>query len=117
MCDTNQIYSAYLFIKIVNETEIEKNEKYYSFSILDFSTNKTFFEENKNYIILIIFGIVIIIILIFAYLCWRRMKKKNTNLEEKFRVISFSEGIEEVSSNLSVSEKSKSDEEYENTFI
>jgi hypothetical protein len=117
ICDIEQNYSASLFIKIVNESEIEKDERYYSFSLSDFSTKRNLDKNNKFLIIIIIFVIVIIIILIISFLYCRKFKKKNKNLEEKFRAISFSSGIEEDSSNRIVLEKSNGDNEYENTFI
>jgi hypothetical protein len=117
ICDIEQNYSASLYIKIVNDSEIEKDERYYSFSLSDFSTKRNLDKNNKFLIIIIIFVIVIIIILIISFLYYRKFKKKNKNLEEKFRAISFSSGIEEDSSNRIVLEKSNGDNEYENTFI
>ena len=120
ICDIEQNYSASLFIKIVNESEIEKDERYYSFPLPDFSTKRNLDEINKSNEILIIiisFVIVIIIILIISFLYCRKFKKRNKNLEEKFRAISFSDGMEKDSSNRILPEKSKGDDEYENTFI
>ena len=90
ICDIEQNYSASLYIKIVNDSEIEKDERYYSFSLLDFSTKRNLDENNKILIIIIIFIIVIIIILIISFLYCRKFKKRNKKLEEKFRAISFS---------------------------
>ena len=113
ICDIEQSYIASLLIKIVVDSE---NEKYYSIP-LHFEVNKNFIEKNKIGIIVIIFIFVILIILIIFFLCFRRIKKRNINLEDKFKAISFSEGIEEDLSNKSESGKSKGDDEYENTFI
>jgi len=117
ICDIEQNYSVSLFIKIVNESDIEKEERYYSFPLPDFSTKRNLDENNKILIIIISFVIVIIIILIISFLYCRKINKKNKNLEDKFKAISFSNGIEEDSSNRIVPEKSNGDDEYENTFI
>ena len=112
-----QSYSPSLLIKFVNESENDKDEKYYSIPLLDFNTNKTFYEKNQILIIIIIFAFSIIIIFLIFFLCWRKIKKRNTNLEDKFKAITFSSGIEEDSSNINVSNKSKVNDEHENTFI
>lgn len=106
-----------MFIKIVNESEIEKDERYYSYSLPDFSTKRNLDENNKILIIIISFVIVIIIIMIISFLYCRKFKKRNKNLEEKFRTISFSSGIEEDSTNKIIPEKANGNDEYENTFI
>ena len=113
ICDIEQSYIASLQIKIVDDFE---NEKYYSIP-LHFEANKNFIENNKNVIAIIIFVFVIIIILIVFSLCFIRIKKRNINLEDKFKAISFSSGIDSDSSNISIPEKLKGDDEYENTFI
>jgi hypothetical protein len=59
--------------------------------------------------------LVIIIILIIFFLYFRRIKKRNINLEDKLKPFSSSAGMEEDSLNSSMSEKSKDDDE--NTFI
>ena len=115
--EIEQSYSSSLLIKFVNESENDKDEKYYSIPLLDFNTNKTFYEKNKILIIIIIFSFSLIIIFLIFFLCWRKIKKRNTNLEDKFKAITFSSGIEEDSSNINVSNKSKVNDEYENTFI
>jgi len=114
-CNIEQNYLGSLLIKIVNGTEKEKYERYYSIPI-NFSTNETFIEKNKI-VILIIASLSIIIIFGFIFFCviWRRIKRKNINLEDKVKAISFSEGIEEDSSSQNL--QNKSDDEYENTFI
>jgi len=113
ICEIEQSYIASLLIKFIDDSE---NEKYYSIP-LHFEANKNFIEKNKNEIVVIIFVFVIIIILVIFSFYFRRIKKKNINLEDKFKAISFSAGIDEDSSNTSISEKSKGDDEYENTFI
>jgi hypothetical protein len=117
ICDIEQNYSVSLFIKIEKESENEKDERYYSFSLSDFSTKRNVDENNKILIIIISFVIVIIIILIISFLYCRKFKKRNKNLEEKFRIISLSSGIKEDSSNRIIPEKSNGGDEYENTFI
>ena len=116
-CDIEKEYTASLLIKIIKDSKIEKYERYYSIPF-SFNTNKNFFEKNKIIIIIISFVIVLIIISIIFLLYLKRSKKKNKSLEDKVRAISFSEGIEEDSSNINFSEKSsKISDDYENTFI
>ena len=113
ICDIEQSYIASLVIKIVDDSV---NEKYYSIPF-HFEANKNFIEKNKIGIVVIIFVFVIIIILIIFSLCLRRIKKRSINNKDKFKEFSFSAGIEEDSLNTSISEKSKDDDEHENTFI
>ena len=117
ICDIEQIYSVSLFIKVVNESEIEKDEKYYSFPLPEFNTKRNSDENNKILIIVISFVIAIIIILIISFLYCRRIKKSNKKIEEKFKEFSFSSGLEEDLSNKSVSEKSNGDDENDNAFV
>jgi hypothetical protein len=113
ICHIEESYIASLLIKIVDDSE---NEKYYSIPFY-FETNKNSIEKRKKGIVAIILVFVIIIILIVFSFYLRKIKKRNINLEDRFKAISFSKGIYEDSSNISVQEKLNSDDEYENTFI
>jgi len=112
--DIEQIYSIFLLIKIVNESE--KDEKYYSLSF-SFDTNEGKIIRAIAITILISLAIVIIIILSIFFFYRRKMKKKNRNFEDKVKAISFSSGIENDLTNKNGAEESKVDDEYENTFI
>jgi len=110
--EIEQSYSISLLIKIVNESESEKNEKYYSI-FLSFDTRKGEIIQAIALTILITLVIVIIIILLAFFFYRRKMKKKNKN----FREIEFFSEIEEDLTNKSETEESKGDDENENTFI
>ena len=59
---------------------------------------------------------IIIILIVFSFYL-RKIKKRNINLEDRFKAISFSKGIYEDSSNINIPEKLKGDDDYENAFI
>jgi hypothetical protein len=101
--DKNKEFIATIFV-IVKKG---KQENYYSLKY-EFDTKKI------NYIIyiFIIFCIIIVLIIILVILIWRKTSKKNKSLVEKIQMISFSQGI-----NDSFDSKSKTDEDYETTFI
>ena len=110
--EIEQRYSIFLLIKIVNESEIRRNEKYYSISF-SFNTKEAKMIEAISLIILISLIIVIIIILLAFFFYRRKMKKKNNSFQE----ISFFSGIEEDLSNKSEAEELKGDNDNKNTFI
>jgi len=114
--EIEQSYSIFLLIKIVNESENEKDAKYYSVS-LQFDTKKGRMFYKIIIAISISSAIAIIIILILFFFYRRKMNKKSKNFEDKVRAISFSEGIEKDLINKNGEEESKGDDEYENTFI
>ena len=110
--EIEQRYSIFLLIKIVNESEIRRNEKYYSISF-SFNTKEAKMIEAISLIIFISLIIVIISILLAFFFYRRKMKKKNNSFQE----ISFFSGIEEDLSNKSEAEELKGDNDNENTFI
>ena len=55
--------------------------------------------------------------MIISFLYCRRIKNSKNKIEEKFKEISFTSGLEEDFSNKSVSEKSNGDDENENAFV
>ena len=111
-CEIEQKYSASFLIKIVKK----KYERYYSIPFY-FDTNRSFFEKNKIEIIILSFVIALIFVLLIFFLYSRKAKKKNIDLEDKVKAISFSAGIEEDSSKIKFSDKTTSNDDYENTFI
>jgi len=104
-------YIALIFIKIedVNEEEV----KYYT---LTYDINHVEKEKDYSLIISISISIVIFIIcLILFYIIYRKLKIKNSSLQDKVKAISFSNGINEE---LNINKESNiCNEEYENTFI
>jgi hypothetical protein len=109
-------FKYYLQIKI-DSREIKNffNEEYLIYTLqIDLSDVL----EHKHiylHIIFISISIIIIIMIIFITIMIK-MKKKNANLEEKVLAISFQKG--NIDENIfDKSEKSKNDEDYENTFI
>ena len=74
------------------------------------------FKSNLIWLIsAIAISIIIILIMVFI-ICTIKMKKKNANLEEKVLAISFQSG--NITENIiDKNQKSKNDEDYENTFI
>jgi ATP-dependent Zn protease len=111
--ETEQYYSISLIIKIVNESEKVKDEKYYSIP-LSFDTKKSEFMRNIILIIIISLVIVIIFILLILLFCIRRMKKKNINNQGKEKTFSFTLEIED---DIREPENIINDDKYENTFI
>ena len=110
--ENNEEYLALLFIKVLNESRGE--EMYYSMTY-EFDTKK---ERSKILrIIISIIIIVLIIALILFFIIYRKMRMKNTSLENKVTAISFSSGINQDLINNRDSDKSKNSEDYENTFI
>ena len=107
---TEQNYSISLLIKIVNESQSVKDEKYYSIP-LSFNTKKSETISSIISIILISLGIVLIIISLILFFCIRRREKKN---KDKFKTFSFTE---EDLPNERLTEKQKDDDEYDNTFV
>ena len=114
-CDIEQDYLVSLFIKIVNDFENEKNEKYYSIPFY-FNAKKEI-DKSNILIIIISFIAVLFIILMISFLFYVKIKNKNKNLEDKIKAISFSSEIEDDLSNKCQSGKSEENEEYENAFI
>jgi len=55
--------------------------------------------------------------LIIFFFCWKKIRNKNKNLEEKVNSISFTSEKEDDFLNDNILEKSKIDDEYENIFI
>ena len=114
----NEEYILYLFVKINGKNG---EEKYYSnyFNIdTKYSSEKKPIVNNNGRLILILsisLGFAIIIFIIITIICIR-IRNKNKNLEEKVNAISFSSGIDsdEIINNNRVS---KTDEDYESTFI
>lgn len=78
---------------------------------------EAFLKKNKIEIIILSFVIALIFILLIFFLYSRKAKKKNIDLEDKVKAISFSAGIEEDSSKIKFSDKTTSNDDYENTFI
>ena len=104
-------YIASIFIKIedLNKEEV----KYYS---MTYDINKVEKEEDNRLLIAISISIAIFIIsLILFFIICRKMKLKNNSLQDKFKSISFSNGInaELINNKDSIT----NNEEYENTFI
>ena len=114
--EINEIYIASLFMKV--ETNSNENEKYYSFTF-EFTPKKeeNWFMENIIIIIIFVFIIIIIIIVILFFVICSKIKKKNEDLREKIRSISFSNGLAEDIENESNISNSKNDKDYEYTFI
>ena len=110
----NQKYMISLFIKIVDEKRAL--EKYYSTSF-ELETKLPFYLEYKITIIILSFSFFIIIVLIIFFFCWKKIRNKNKNLEEKVNSISFTSEKEDDFLNDNILEKSKIDDEYENIFI
>jgi len=115
--DTEQNYLISLIIKIVNESESVKDEKYYSIP-LSFDTKKGKLIRNIISIILISLGIAIIIILLIIIFCIRR-KKKSRSHGGKLKTFSFTEDFSNLRLTEIEADKSKDDDENENenTFI
>jgi hypothetical protein len=113
----NDDYIYYLQIKIFSR-EIKKflNEEFLMYT-LEIDLADIFKSYTTRFIIAIAIAIFIIIILIIAFfICIIKMKKKNIKLEEKVLAISFQTG--NITENLyDINQKSKNDEDYENTFI
>ena len=107
--EINKEYIANLFI-IVKTDNIES---YYS-RIIELYTKEK--EKKIKYaflwtiIAISISIVVIIIIFIFVYL---KISKKNKSLVEKIQTISFAKGVDETFAG----NKSKTDEDYDTTFI
>ena len=113
--ETEQNYSISLIIKIVNESQSVKDEKYYSVP-LSFNTKKDEFLKRIIKIIVISLAIVlIIIILLILFFCIRKKKKKNINHQGQFKTFSFTSEIEEdIGGEI---EKPINDDKDENAFI
>ena len=108
--ETEQNYLISLLIKIVNESQSVKDEKYYSIP-LSFNTKESETIRSIISIILISLAIAIIIISLILFFCIRRKEKKN---KEKFKTFSFTE---EDLPNERLTEKPIDDYEYENSFV
>ena len=113
--ETEQNYSISLIIKIVNESQSVKDEKYYSVP-LSFNTKKDEFLKRIIKIIVISLAIVlIIIILLILFFCIKKKKKKNINHQGQFKTFSFTSEIEEdLGGEI---EKPINDDKDENAFI
>lgn len=114
--EVEQNFLASLFIKIVNESENEKDEKYYAIPI-NFNTYKTFIEKNEISIIIIFFVISIIIILLISFLCWRKIKRKSIALEKKIKANPFTGTIDEDFIDFGLANKSGNNNDNEKDFI
>jgi hypothetical protein len=113
----NADYIYYLQIKIFcRDITNFLNEEFLMYT-LEIDLADIFKSYTNRFIISIAIAIFIIIILIIAFfICIIKMKKKNIKLEEKVLAISFQTG--NITENLyDINQKSKNDEDYENTFI
>ena len=102
--DQDKEFIATIFVIVKKGNQ----ENYYSLKY-EFNTKKI-----NLFIIFIsiIICTIIVIIIILAIIKWRKTSKKNKSLVEKIQMISFSQGIDD-----SFSSKSKTDEDYDTTFI
>ena len=111
----NDNYIYYLQIKIFSrEKKKFLNEEFLMYTLeIDLSD---IFKSNLIWLISAIAISIIIILIIVFIICAIKMKKKNANLEEKVLAISFQSG--NITENIiDKNQKSKNDEDYENTFI
>jgi len=110
-------YIFYLYMKIiVYGSESLFNEDFFVYTIPVNLEEEL--KEKLELIWLIIIGslvIVIIIIIIIFTIGFIKIKKSNTNLKEKVLAISFTSG--KIAEDMNEKNTSKSDEDYENTFI
>ena len=113
----NQIYILYILLKESNENN---QEKYYStFFQIDTKVENEDSDNNKKTIIILslIFGSIFIITIVVSLIICSKYRKKNKNLNEQIKELSFSVGINEENINKRISKFSKEDEDYEDTFI
>ena len=98
---------------IINDLYINEQFLVYTFPI---NLEEELKQKENNYLIYIIIGLIglIIIIIIIAIIVCCKMKKTNTELQDKVLAISFSSGI---SDEALENNKAKKDEDYETTFI
>jgi hypothetical protein len=109
----NKTYITTVFIieKINNE-----EENYYSF-LHEFTTNSKKKDRNENEKIIILsiiisFCVIVVLVIVFIII-YEKLWKKNKDLSEKVLAISFSKGINDDFDQ----KKSKTDEDYDTTFI
>ena len=103
--DQDKEFIATIFVIVKKGNQ----ENYYSLKY-EFNTKKI---NLFMIFIFIIFCIIIVLIIIIAILIWRKALKENKSLTEKIQTISFSQGIDDSFD----SKKSKTDEDYDTTFI
>jgi hypothetical protein len=99
-------YIANFFIMV----KTDNIENYYS-RIIELETKEA--EEDQKFLLLIIHISILIVVIIIIIIVYLKTRKKNKSLVEKIQSISFATGVDDSFE----SNKSKTDEDYDTTFI